>query len=314
MSISDLIDRGLFAEEPKQKKIKKVDDIPEEIRYKLKQYDTYKDLGHNKVAYLQQMLIRIAFIREWHKFKYNEIQLTFLHLLINNNLITAFKAIVILLWVDISFAENNLSLIFDKFHIFDIKEDKKYYRDYIKHLSRSLISSTILQPYEKNTEYIKKKFFQPAMKVKTIDAAKQLPVSNILISIDPFSDSRTLTTSIKRIIHHEKQRLKKNAVNRNKDILFDKEYDTFQEYNILLYMDIYLFLEVFNLTPSDEFWAQVLLNREEPGSKEERKKLINKCRKQLDKIQENMYDIEYISKLQQKLKTEILLKFVTVSD
>lgn len=57
------------------------------------------------------------------------------------------------------------------------------------------------------------------MKVKTIDAAKQLPVSNILISIDPFSDSRTLTTSIKRIIHHEKQRLKKNAVNRNKDIL-----------------------------------------------------------------------------------------------
>ena len=79
-------------------------------------------------------------------------------------------------------------------------------------------------------------------------------------------------------------------------------------------MDIYLFLEVFNLTPSDEFWAQVLLNREEPGSKEERKKLINKCRKQLDKIQENMYDIEYISKLQQKLKTEILLKFVTVSD
>ena len=89
MSISDLIDRGLFAEEPKQKKIKKVDDIPEEIRYKLKQYDTYKDLGHNKVAYLQQMLIRIAFIREWHKFKYNEIQLTFLHLLINNNLITS---------------------------------------------------------------------------------------------------------------------------------------------------------------------------------------------------------------------------------
>ena len=31
-------------------------------------------------------------------------------------------------------------------------------------------------------------------------------------------------------------------------------------------------------------------------------------------IIKNIYDIEYISKLQQKLKTEILLKFVTVSD
>lgn len=323
MSVNDLIAQGLFMNNLNQcgKKFVKVEDLPKEIKnYKLTQYEAYKKLGENKAEYLRQMLIRIAFIREWHDYENHTINRTIFHLSVQENYKVIFQVIVILLWADMVFCENGVSEISEKINQFVVHGDISKYQNYIGFLSRSLISGVDLQPYEKNgknkeqIKLLKEELNQPAIKVKTIEEVKQLPISNILIGLNPLSDTKILMDSIRKIIHHEKQRLEKNAKNRNKNQLFDKEYNTFIEYNLLFYMDIYLYTQVFGLAFSNELWAKIVYNRKNLGSGDLRKNLIDNCRKYLDKFQKDISSIDYIYMLQHKLGTEIRLVYIKATD
>lgn len=316
MSVSDLIDRGLFAENPNQanRKFNKLRDLPNEIKYKRKQYDLYKNLGNDKASYLEQMLIRVAIIREWHKYQHGKLNFTFFHILVEKELDIIFQAIINLIWGDIFFSVNDLPTVFKRVptHTIDINAIQSY----INWLSNSLIAPIKLQPYEENTEYIKEKFLQPAEKIETPEDIKKFPSSNILICLNPMSDTKTLTKSVADIIHREKQRLAKNEKNRGQNLLNDKEYNTFVSNNILFSMDIYLYAKIFNLKFSDELWAKIVLNKDNLNI-DERQHLIDNCRKYRQKFEYVMLngitnedkDIEfqdYVQKIQHMLRSEII--------
>lgn len=349
MSVSDLIKRGLFAEEPKYKQqyFRKKSTLPEEIKNKLEQYHAYKDLGKNKANYLYQMLIRIAFIRELYNYKNSQQITSIFHVFVQNEYKEAFKALILLLWSNINFSINDFEALV-KFRwllkaIYNcpntkilLTDDEKPYipldrsakkRDlvlksllsyesidnlhkkclsiwaYIDFLSNSLTES-VFSDLEKNFHNIKENFNKPVEKIKSLKNLDNFPHTNILITLNPFSDTKILTKYVAEIIYNEKERLKKNAENRKKGILYDKEYDNFLKYNILLYMDIYLYAQLFDLNFSNNLWAKIVLNKMVISTEDGKE--IDRCRKYLEKLQENIFNNDYISILQQKLRTELI--------
>ncbi len=182
---------------------------------------------------------------------------------------------------------------------------------YIDFLSNLLTESVFLD-LEKNIVSIRENFRKSAVKIESLEVLNNFPCTNIFISINPIFDTKILTKSIAKIIYNEKQRLKKNAENRKKDILYDKEYDNFLNYNILLYMDIYLYAQVFDLNFSNDLLAKIVLNKMSISTVDINP--IDSCRKYLQKFQKNIFNDNYISALQRKLKSELISIYVKTSD
>lgn len=319
MSVSDLIKRGLFAEDfmGNGKKICRLEDFPEEIKYKREKYNDYKKNFADKILFLKNLLIRMSFIATWDKdekyirragfYFLDPIVLNFNCIIYNLSPHEIFQIIVKLLWANEIFSTDGISLLLRSKNYSE--EKITFINNTIEKLANalSLIEySTNMDSDLKNTENQRFQAKQTAFKVDKYNNTKRLPQENILVCLDPTAPMTSLFKDIKNIVFTELQErnITKTQIIKNGGILSDAEIKEMIGYNILFFLDMYLFSKVYNVNLDGTAWGAIAYNgvlgkddKEEENNRTKTSKThFNFMKKNINKV--------YVHKILQRIKEE----------
>lgn len=323
MSVSDLINRGLFAEGFMEngKKICRLEDFPEEIKYKREKYNEYKKIFTNKILFLKNLLSRMSFIATWDiieneeyiqraEFNFLEpIVLNFNCLKYNLSRNEIFQIIVKLLWSNMVFSTDEIPLLLQGENY---NKDKIYIiQNIIERLSNAL--NTVYYP-SLNSEYLMewryngnlKDMKKAAFQVGKYDDINTIPSENILICLNPNIPMQFLFDEVKAIIITELQnrKIEKAQITKNGGILSDAEIKEMIGYNILFFLDMYLFSKVYNVNLDGTAWGSIAYNGTLGKDAKEEENNRNKTSKiHLNFMKKNMNKV-YVQKILRRINEE----------
>ena len=323
MSVSDLIDRGLFTEGfmGDGKKICRLEDFPEEMKYKREKYDEYKNFFTNKILFLKNLLSRMSFIATWDIIEDEEyirqagfnfletIVLNFNCLKYNLSRNEIFQIIVKLLWSNMVFSTDEIPLLLQGKNY---NKDKIYIiQNIIERLSNAL--NKFYYPHL-NSEYLIERRFngnlkdmkKAAFQVEKYDDINTIPSENILICLNPNIPMQFLFDEVKAIVITELQNrnIEKAQITKNGGILSDAEIKEMIGYNLLFFLDIYLFSKVYNVNLDGTVWSSIAYNGTLGKNAKEEENNRNKTSKiHLNFMKKNMNKV-YIQKILRRINAE----------